>query len=53
MAIRYEYQSTCCNHSYMETRMKEDAQVITKCNVCGQGEYLLTAEIELQEQTNE
>ena len=39
MAIKYEYNSTCCSHLYIETRMPEDAQIVTKCNVCGQGEY--------------
>ena len=47
MAIRYEYKSTCCNHLYMETRNAEDQQVVTKCNVCGQGEYVLSAEVDL------
>ena len=49
MIIRYGYTSVCCNHLYMETRKVEDAQVITKCNVCGQGEYTLTSEIELED----
>lgn len=31
----------------METRNPEDAQVVTKCNVCGQGEYELKAETDL------
>lgn len=39
MAIRYEYKSECCKHFYIETRNVDDDQVITKCNVCGQGEY--------------
>jgi hypothetical protein len=47
MAIRYEYSSDCCNHFYVETRDENDAQVMTKCNVCGQGEYVLTAQTEL------
>lgn len=45
MAIRYEYNSTCCGHLYMETRNLDDAQVVTKCNVCGQGEYELKNEV--------
>ena len=49
MVIRYEYNSTCCGHLYMETRNSDDAQVITKCNVCGQGDYELTTEIVLEE----
>ena len=47
MAIKYEYNSTCCNHFYVETRNLDDAQVMTKCNVCGQGEYKLVAQTEL------
>ena len=43
MAIRYEYSSECCNHYYIETRNNDDAQVVTKCNVCGQGEYVETS----------
>ena len=47
MAIRYEYSSECCSHFYVETRRDTDAQVVTKCNVCGQGEYVLSAETDL------
>jgi hypothetical protein len=47
MAIKYEYNSPCCGHFYVETRNPEDAQVVTKCNICGQGEYELTAQTEL------
>ena len=49
MAIRYEYKSPCCNHLYIETRNAEDSQVVTKCNICGQGDYVLTAQSELEE----
>ena len=49
MAIRYEYNSTCCGHLYMETRRETDAQVITRCNVCGQGEYQEINQIELED----
>jgi hypothetical protein len=48
MAIKYEYNSTCCNHFYVETRNADDAQVVTKCNVCGQGEYVETNQIEIE-----
>ncbi len=48
MAIRYEYNSVCCGHHYMETRNANDAQVVTKCNVCGQGEYQLTTQTEIE-----
>ena len=48
MAIKYEYNSPCCNHFYVETRNESDAQVMTKCNVCGQGEYVLTAQSEIE-----
>ena len=46
MATKYEYSSDCCNHFYIEIRDPEDKQVMTKCNVCGQGEYELTGQIE-------
>lgn len=49
MPIRYEYNSTCCGHLYMETRNLDDAQVVTKCNVCGQGEYVLSNEVVLED----
>jgi hypothetical protein len=48
MAIRYEYSSECCSHYYIETRNNDDAQVVTKCNVCGQGEYELTGQTEIE-----
>jgi hypothetical protein len=35
----------------METRNPEDQQVVTKCNVCGQGEYVLSAEVDLGDST--
>lgn len=49
MPIRYEYNSDCCGHLYMETRRATDNQVITKCNVCGQGEYVLSNEVVLED----
>jgi len=49
MAIKYEYNSICCGHYYIETRNAEDAQVVTKCNSCGQGEYELQTETILEE----
>lgn len=49
MPIRYEYNSTCCGHLYMETRMINDAQVVTKCNVCAQGDYVLSNEVVLED----
>jgi hypothetical protein len=48
MAIRYEYSSTCCSHYYIETRNNDDAQVVTKCNICGQGEYVETSRTEIE-----
>ena len=33
----------------METRNLDDAQVVTKCNVCGQGEYVLSNEVVLED----
>jgi len=49
MAIKYEYSSTCCSHYYIETRNNDDAQVVTKCNICGQGEYQLIQQTVLEE----
>lgn len=49
MAIKYEYNSTCCGHYYIETRNLEDNQIVTKCNICGQGDYTLTQETILEE----
>lgn len=51
MAIRYEYNSVCCGHLYMETRNPETAQIVTKCNICGQGEYELKSEVTLDNPT--
>ena len=48
MAIKYEYNSECCGHLYIETRNSDDAQIITKCNVCGQGEYAKTNRTEIE-----
>ena len=48
MAIRYEYNSTCCNHFYIETRNADDAAVVTKCNSCGQGEYVEVSRTEIE-----
>jgi hypothetical protein len=49
MAIKYEYNSSCCGHFYVEVRNPEDAQVVTKCNICGKGEYTLTSETQLED----
>jgi len=48
MAIKYEYSSECCSHYYIETRNNDDAQVVTKCNICGQGEYAETNRTEIE-----
>jgi hypothetical protein len=48
MAIKYEYSSECCSHYYIETRNNDDAQVVTKCNICGQGKYVETNRIEIE-----
>lgn len=48
MAIKYEYNSECCGHFYIETRMENDPQVVTKCNVCGQGDYQETNRTEIE-----
>jgi len=49
MAIKYEYNSICCNHFYVEVRNPEDQQVVTKCNICGQGDYTLITQVNLDE----
>ena len=48
MAIKYEYNSDCCNHFYIETRNESDNQVMTKCNNCGQGDYVETNRTEIE-----
>lgn len=48
MAIKYEYNSTCCGHSYIETRNAENPPIITKCNICGTGEYQETKQTEIE-----
>jgi hypothetical protein len=48
MSIKYEYSSECCNHYYVETRNNNDAQIVTKCNVCGNGEYVETNQTEIE-----
>ena len=48
MAIKYEYSSTCCSHYYIETRNNNDAQIVTNCNICGQGEYVETNRTEFE-----
>ena len=48
MAIKYEYNSDCCNHFYIEIRNPEDAQVMTKCNSCGQGAYEEVSRTEIE-----
>ena len=48
MAIRYEYNSTCCAHLYMETRNAGSDPIVTQCNVCGQGEYVEINQTELE-----
>ena len=53
MATKYEYNSDCCNHFYIEIRNPEDKQVMTKCNSCGQGNYVLTIQTELTDTITE
>jgi hypothetical protein len=48
MAIRYEYNSECCNHLYIETRNIDDPQIKTKCNDCTKGDYILVNEVEIE-----
>ena len=47
MAIRYEYNSECCNHFYIETRNENEPQIVSKCNVCAQGDYILVTQTEI------
>jgi hypothetical protein len=49
MATRYEYQSNCCNKSYMETRNEEDPMIYPTCVQCGQGQYVLITETKLED----
>ena len=48
MAIRYEYNSECCNHFYIETRNENEAQINPKCNVCAKGDYILVTQTEIE-----
>jgi transcription elongation factor Elf1 len=48
MNIKYEYNSVCCGHLYIETRNADNSQIVTKCNICGQGEYELTVQTEIE-----
>ena len=41
MAIKYEYESNCCRHYYIEVRDAEMPIIHPTCNNCGQGEYEL------------
>ena len=47
MAIKYEYESVCCKHYYIEVRDESQPLIYPTCNVCGQGEYELVQESEL------
>jgi len=51
MVTKYDYVSTCCKTDYSETRNETQAQVYSTCVQCGQGEYTLTAQTELDQQT--
>jgi len=48
MAIKYEYNSECCNHFYIETRNENESQINLKCNVCVQGDYILVTQTEIE-----
>ena len=48
MAIRYEYNSECCNNLYIEVRNIDDPQIKTKCNDCTKGDYILVNEVEIE-----
>ena len=49
MAIKYEYESECCKHYYVEMRKANHDQVITICNNCGQGKYALIGQTEFED----
>jgi hypothetical protein len=48
MATKYEYTSECCNHFYIETRNENEPQIVSKCNVCAQGDYILVTQTEIE-----
>jgi hypothetical protein len=48
MAIKYEYNSECCNHFYIETRNENEPQIVSKCNVCAQGDYILVTQTKIE-----
>ena len=48
MAIKYKYQSTCCNTEYIETRNETDPMIYSTCVQCGQGQYDLIMETKLE-----
>jgi hypothetical protein len=48
MATKYEYNSECCNHFYIETRNENELQINLKCNVCAQGDYILVTQTEIE-----
>jgi hypothetical protein len=50
MATRYEYESTCCNTGYIETRNEFDPVVNESCVQCQLGKYRLIEEVKLEEE---
>lgn len=44
MTTRYEYKSDCCEHDYVEQRDESQPQIITVCNDCRAGNYVLVSE---------
>lgn len=60
MTTRYVYKSDCCEHEYIEQRDENQDQIITICNDCRIGNYVLVSEtlipeiqIEIEENTEE
>lgn len=38
---KYEYICPSCKHEYLEQRLTTDPQFFTKCNGCGESDYVL------------
>ena len=37
---RYKYKCPLCAHEYLEQRTVEEPQIMTKCNDCGNADYI-------------
>jgi hypothetical protein len=45
MTIQYKYACSECSHEYIEQRAKTEPQYFTKCNSCGNGDYVETVQL--------